>query len=193
MQSSSFSGKSVLGRIFALAGVACVATTAADARATFKWGSDGSLCIPSEDYPLSDINWTSGGGGFSIYGSQTAGSRKLVCPIFTGPGLTQLSDSAADTIHEVRLHLRHTTSSSPLVYTDLVAHDFDSDSYCTCDLKSVAQGGGFFVRSLLWDALSSNCTSCTGGQSRADNWALTVSVSAASSLQLKRISVYDDT
>jgi len=194
MQSSSFSGKSVFGRIFALAGiVGAVSTAAPDAQAVLRWSADGSLCMSSEDYPLSDNNWISGGGGFTVYGSPSIGLRKLVCPIFSVPGLTQLSDGAPDTIYQVGLDLRNTTSPPQLVYTDFVAYDFDSDSYCTCDVKSVSQSAGVFARNLLWDAVVNNCGSCVGGQSRADNWGLAVSVSATATIQLKRIRVYDDT
>jgi hypothetical protein len=192
MVSSSFGrnrlSKSLIALLIVLAGVLGASR---DAQATLRWKTDGSLCMPTRDYHDSDINWDASILGFVLRGSASKGARQLVCPIFTGPGLTQLSDGAWDTISQVTFDLKN-AGASTIVYTDLVAHDYDSNSYCTCDVKSFAQATGFFQRNLFWDAISNNCGSCIGGDVVNDQWALAASVSAATFVRVNRIRVFDD-
>jgi hypothetical protein len=167
--------KAMLGILAAIAGVALPVS----APAGLRFRADGNACSTWKGHTK-----------FTAYSSLglkivDGSSEAVTCAVPTGASLVDLGDGGHP-IDSVGVRLRQ-EGASATVATQLIVHDNNSDSACTCGQTSaVINAGSYSSRSMSFD-----CGSC----SYAADWALTVSVNRdgqPGDTLVKLISVYDE-
>ena len=148
------------------------------APATMRWKGDGSLCLTARH----ELDFTA----YSSLGLQIpaeGAAHVATCAIPTGTDLYSLEDGSTHVIDEVSVRLRQEGPDDDVVM-QLLVHDHNSTSVCSCGSDSKVIGGGeYSMFNVEFD-----CGSC----SYDDDWAINLRIdSEAGSTLIKQISVYD--
>lgn len=189
-----------IGRNILIVVPVVIAASTAGAAGDVRWRVPGTACRPFDNL----YTYYHDFGDLALPDDDASGNNSQTianCFIPTGTNLVELHDTNSRLFKSVSMRYELQGAGNEPVVSTLMAQDYDSHDFCTCDEDNRVGGGGPFNVVLTRDGDTSgpeSCdTNCTGG-SVPTNWSLSVEVrmgdsigGSANTLVIKTLTVYD--